>query len=170
MIKQLAWVSLFSCVVSFASAGELIEVVQGVRVAPELAVLSNYTPILHSSIALVKNADTGEVLYQKNAGTVTPIASVTKLMTAMVVLDSNLPLDETLDITTAEIDRLKGTRSRLKIGSELSRRQMLLLALMSSENRAAAALARHYPGGTEAFLERMNRKARSLGMSHTVFL
>ena len=96
-----------------------------------------------------------------------PIASLTKLMTALVVLDANLRLNEMLTVTNADIDRIKGTGSRLAIGSKLSRAEMLHIALMSSENRAASALARHYPGGQRAFVEAMNAKARMLGMWNT---
>jgi len=92
---------------------------------------------------------------------------VTKLMTAMVVLDARLSLDEILDIDTGDFDYLKGSHSRLAMGSSLTRREMLRLALMSSENRAASSLARHYPGGKHAFVEAMNVKAALLGMSHT---
>ena len=106
-------------------------------------------------------------IYAKAADEVTPIASVTKLMTAMVVLDAQQSLDETLDIDMGDFDFLKGSHSRLRMGSALSRREMLRLALMSSENRAASSLARHYPGGTRAFVDAMNFKAASLGMTHT---
>lgn len=126
-------------------------------------------PSLHSHAVLVINAMTGEPMYQKNTHLSTPIASITKLMTAMVVLDANLPMDEMISITEAEIDRLKGTSSRLAVGTTLSRREMLLLALMSSENRASAALARTFPGGSDAFIARMNRKAKQIGMRDAVF-
>lgn len=126
-------------------------------------------PALSSSAALVMNSDTGEVLFQKNVERVVPIASITKLITAMVILDANLSMHEQITITTDEIDRKKGTGSRLAIGTTLTRRQMLHLALMSSENRAAHALARTYPGGAEAFIARMNRKVQGLGMRNTVF-
>ncbi|MFN3629766.1 MAG: D-alanyl-D-alanine endopeptidase [Casimicrobiaceae bacterium] len=126
-------------------------------------------PNLLSSAALVMDARSGETIFEKNAGAVTPIASITKLMTAMVVLDAQQPLDELLTITIDDLDFLKGTRSRLSIGSELPRREMLRLALMSSENRAAHALARHYPGGLDAAVKAMNAKALALGMQHTRF-
>lgn len=111
----------------------------------------------------------GEALYQKNADVVAPIASITKLMTAMVVLDSIPDLQETITISSEDIDTLRGSRSRLAPGVALSRETALLLALMSSENRAAHALARHYPGGLPAFITAMNRKAAALGMTHTHF-
>ncbi len=106
-------------------------------------------------------------LYAKAADDVTPIASLTKLMTAIVVLDAKQPDDEMLEIDTDDFDYLSGSRSRLRMGSNLSRREMLRLALMSSENRAASSLARHYPGGTPAFVAAMNRKAIALGMTRT---
>ncbi|MEO8487921.1 MAG: D-alanyl-D-alanine endopeptidase [Betaproteobacteria bacterium] len=124
---------------------------------------------LGSANALVYDPATGRALYQKGADEVTPIASVTKLMTAMVVLDANLPLDEPLDVDLDDLDLVKGSSSRLSLGIELPRREMLRLALMASENRAASALARHYPGGAPAFVVAMNRKAATLGMSRTHF-
>ena len=124
---------------------------------------------LQSTKAVVFDARTGEILYSKNAEATAPIASITKLMTAMVVLDGKLPMDEMLTISKDDIDRLKGTYSRLQIGTRQSRKEMLRLALMSSENRAASALGRHYPGGRAAFVAQMNRKAAALRMSHTRF-
>lgn len=126
-------------------------------------------PELSSSMALIVDEATGEIIYSKNAESRTSIASITKLMTAMVTLDSRLPLDEKITINNDDIDRVKGTRSRLNIGLALSRRELLHLALMSSENRAASALARSYPGGTHAFVAAMNRKAARLGMLNTRF-
>ncbi|MDR1854050.1 MAG: serine hydrolase [Azoarcus sp.] len=126
-------------------------------------------PLLSASSFYVANQKTGEVLLQKNAREVMPIASITKLMTAMVVLDSKADLDEVLTITEDDIDYLKGTHSRLAIGTSLTREEMLQLALMSSENRAASALGRNYPGGRSAFVEAMNAKANSLGMHDTRF-
>ena len=124
---------------------------------------------LRSSVALVIDQNSGATVFEKNAQAVLPIASITKLMTAMVVLDAQLPLDEVLQITKEEIDTEKHTSSRLAIGSKLTRDEMLHLALMSSENRAAHALGRHYPGGIESFIAAMNAKARSLGMNSTSF-
>jgi D-alanyl-D-alanine endopeptidase (penicillin-binding protein 7) len=126
-------------------------------------------PGLQSGSALILNEQTGEVIYAKHPDALTPIASITKLMTAMVVLDAQLPLSEQISISREDIDSLKGTRSRLVPGLTLTRGEMLLLALMSSENRAASALARHYPGGREAFINKMNEKAVSLGMKQTRF-
>ncbi|MBP6382615.1 MAG: D-alanyl-D-alanine endopeptidase [Pseudomonadales bacterium] len=124
---------------------------------------------LQSTNAVVFDARTGEVLYSKNAEATAPIASITKLMTAMVVLDARQPMEEMLSISKEDVDRLKGTYSRLQIGTRQSRKEMLRLALMSSENRAASALGRHYPGGRAAFVAQMNRKATALRMSHTHF-
>ena len=126
-------------------------------------------PSLRSAAALVLDQNTGEVLYEKNSSAVVPIASITKLMTAMVVLDATPDLGETLEITRDDIDTLKGSHSRLPIGAKVSREDALLAALMSSENRAAHALGRNYPGGLGAFVEAMNAKAQLLGMSDTVF-
>ncbi len=125
---------------------------------------------LQSRAVLVMRADTGEVLYRKNAEETLPIASITKLMTAMVVLDAKQSLDAPIRITNAEIDRLRGSSSRLAIGTTVTRRQALILALMSSENRAAAALLRNYPGGKAAGVAAMNRKAKALGMTHSRFV
>jgi len=127
-------------------------------------------PNLRSSMALIVDERTGEIIYAKNAEARTSIASITKLMTAMVTLDAHLPLDQKIMITTDDIDHVKNTRSRLGIGTTLTRRELLRLALMSSENRAASALARNYPGGTQAFVAAMNAKAAQLGMSATHFV
>ena len=125
---------------------------------------------LQSSVAYVVDQATGEVLFQKNPSAVLPIASITKVMTAMVVLDAGLPLEETLEIGTADFDTEKGTGSRLRPGTRLTRAELLQLALMASENRAASALGRHYPGGAAAFVEAMNRKAVDLGMADSRFV
>jgi serine-type D-Ala-D-Ala endopeptidase (penicillin-binding protein 7) len=128
------------------------------------------SPKLRSSIALIYDEQGGRALYTKNAETVVPIASITKLMTAMIVLDAKLPMEEEISISVQDIDTLKGTHSRMRPGMALSRGALLKLALMSSENRAAAALARTYPGGTDAAVQKMNDKARELGMKDTRFL
>ena len=124
---------------------------------------------LASSKALIINQNTGEVLYAKSTDLPTPIASVTKLMTAMVVLDAKQSMGQTVSIDRADVDRLKGTRSRLELGMKFTRAELMKLALMSSENRAAAALARTYPGGRKAAIAAMNAKARALGMGDTHF-
>ncbi|MEO8060286.1 MAG: D-alanyl-D-alanine endopeptidase [Burkholderiales bacterium] len=125
---------------------------------------------LKSSVALVLDSDTNEVLFSKNSEAVLPIASLTKLMTAVVVTEAQLPLGELLSVTQDDVDTEKGSRSRLKVGTQLSREEMLHLALMSSENRAAHALGRAYPGGLEAFVAAMNRKAQELGMNDTHYV
>ncbi|HSE02425.1 MAG TPA: D-alanyl-D-alanine endopeptidase [Burkholderiales bacterium] len=125
---------------------------------------------LKSANALVLDQSGQRVLYAKNVEGVVPIASITKLMTALVVLDSGLPLDELIKISREDRDGLKGTRSRLTVGISLSRNDLLRIALMASENRAAAALTRAYPGGTDAFVAAMNRKAAELGMWRSRFV
>jgi D-alanyl-D-alanine endopeptidase (penicillin-binding protein 7) len=120
--------------------------------------------LLRSGAALVLDQDTHEVLYSKNPEAVLPIASLSKLMTALVISEANQPLDEVLEITTDDIDTEKNTSSRLKPGTRLTRGVMLHLALMASENRAANALGRNYPGGLAAFIPAMNAKAKELGM------
>jgi|OpeIllAssembly_1097287.scaffolds.fasta_scaffold118515_2 D-alanyl-D-alanine endopeptidase (penicillin-binding protein 7) len=127
-------------------------------------------PNLMSTAALVLDAKTGETLFAKNADTVHPIASITKLMTAMVVLDSKLPLDEPVEITTEDLDLLKGTRSRLPVGAHFRRDDLIRIALVASDNRAAAALGRAYPGGIGAFVDAMNAKAKLLGLESTRFV
>lgn len=125
---------------------------------------------LKSSVALVIDQDTQQVLFSKNPHAVLPIASITKLMTALVVTEAALPLGEVLTISQDDVDTEKGSRSRLTVGTQLSRGEMLLLALMSSENRAAHALGRHYPGGLDAFVAAMNAKAQLLGMHDTRYV
>lgn len=125
---------------------------------------------IQSSAALVVNMQSGSVIYNKNVSAVAPIASITKLMTAMVVLDAKLPLDESIVLTEDDLDHVKNTGSRLQIGTVLTRDEMLRLALMSSENRTASALARAYPGGAAAFVREMNLKAITLDMMHSSFV
>jgi D-alanyl-D-alanine endopeptidase (penicillin-binding protein 7) len=124
---------------------------------------------LASANALILDAQAGVPIYAKAANEVSPIASLTKLMTAMVALDSGASLEEPLAVDMEDFDFLKGSRSRLNLGTQLPRREMLRLALMSSENRAASTLARHHPGGTDAFVAAMNAKARALGLTRTRF-
>jgi len=127
-------------------------------------------PNLKSAAVLVLDQSGQQVLYAKNVDAVVPIASLTKLMTALVVLESGLSLDEGIAIGAEDVDDLKHTRSRLKVGTVLQRGELLKLALMASENRAAAALARAHPGGTAAFVAAMNRKTTELGMRRTRFV
>ncbi|MBX9905378.1 MAG: D-alanyl-D-alanine endopeptidase [Burkholderiales bacterium] len=126
-------------------------------------------PELKSSAALVVD-QSGRTLFAKNVDQVVPIASITKLMTAMVVIDAGLPLTEKIAISNDDRDLIKGTRSRLRIGTVLARGELLQLALMASENRAAEALTRVFPGGTSAFVAAMNQKAVELGMWRTRFV
>ncbi|MFD1557206.1 D-alanyl-D-alanine carboxypeptidase family protein [Paraburkholderia silviterrae] len=127
------------------------------------------TPFLYSHSAIVYDVGRGEVLLEKNADDVQPIASLTKLMTAMVVLDSGQSLGDTVSVDDDDIDRLKHSGSRIPIGASLERGEMLRLALMASENRAASALSRAFPGGQPAFIQQMNQKARALQMANTHF-
>lgn len=124
---------------------------------------------VQSHIALIFDEQTQSPLYSKNSETVVPIASITKLMTAMVMLDAKLPMDEEVSVEEDELNRIKRARSRLRVGVTLTRSEMLKLALMASENRAALALARSYPGGVPAMVVAMNAKARVLGMDNTRF-
>jgi D-alanyl-D-alanine endopeptidase (penicillin-binding protein 7) len=124
---------------------------------------------LRSSVAYVIDQDTQEVLFSKNDNAVLPIASITKLMTGLVILEANLSMDESITITTEDIDTEKGSSSRLRPGVTLTRGELLQLALMSSENRAAHALGRTYPQGLPAFVTQMNAKAKQLGMHDTKY-
>jgi len=128
------------------------------------------SPFTRSSGVLVLDPTTGETLYAKNADQQAPIASITKLMTAMVVLDAKLPLDEAIEISNEDVDHVKNTTSRLPVGSYFRRDDLLRLALMASENRAAAALGHSYPGGIEAFVAAMNEKAKVLGLTQTHYV
>lgn len=126
-------------------------------------------PLLHSAAFMIADQATGNVILEKNSDAVLPIASITKLMTAMVVLDARLGLGDLITVAHEDVDTLRGSSSHVPVGTELAREDMLRLALMSSENRASAALARTYPGGTHAFIQAMNRKAASLGLRDTRF-
>ncbi|MCB1959640.1 MAG: D-alanyl-D-alanine endopeptidase [Rhodocyclaceae bacterium] len=126
-------------------------------------------PELRSEAFLIVDQRSGRVLLERNAARVAPIASLTKLMTAMVVLDSKQSLSETLQVSYQDVDTLRKSRSRLPVGARLSRQELLRLALMASENRAASALARNHPGGMRAFVQAMNAKARALGLQRTRF-
>jgi len=148
----------------------LIAAVAGGHAAAQAPLVLDPAKLRLASLnAVVIDASANRPVYAKGADDVTPIASLTKLMTAIVTLDAALPLDESIAIDVDDLDFLKGTRSRLRMGAELPRREMLRLALMSSENRAASSLARNYPGGTAAFVAAMNAKAASLGMAHSSF-
>lgn len=136
------------------------------RVAADSGDINN----LQSNIFLVVDQATGQPVLSKNVDEVHAIASITKLMTAQVILDAQLPMEQRVQITEADVDTEKFTRSRLRVGTELTRTQLLQLALMSSENRAAHALARSYPEGLQAFVLLMNQKAKALGMTNTHFV
>jgi len=125
---------------------------------------------LNSSVAFVVDQDSGEVLFSKNESAVLPIVSLTKLMTGLVIADANLPMDEMITITQDDVDTYKGSRSRLAVGTTLSRGEMMHLSLMSSENRAAHALGRTFPGGMQQFVRIMNSKAQELGMKDTRYV
>ncbi|SQI41499.1 D-alanyl-D-alanine endopeptidase precursor [Leminorella richardii] len=127
-------------------------------------------PGLASKSALVVDVKTRKVIYSNNPDKVVPIASLTKLMTAMVVLDAKQPMTQVIPVKINETKELRGVYSRVQVGSEITRKEMLLLALMSSENRAAASLAHSYPGGYRAFIKAMNAKAKSLGMKNTRYV
>ena len=125
---------------------------------------------LRSSVALVMDQDTNEILLRKNDSAVLPIASLTKMMTGLIISEAKLPMDEQITITDDDVDTEKHSSSRLKVGTTLSRGELMHLALMSSENRAAHALGRTYPGGLSAFVEAMNAKAQLLGMKDTRYV
>ena len=127
-------------------------------------------PNLQSTGVLVFDPTSGQTLFSKNADQVAPIASITKIMTAMVVLDAKLPMDEPIELTNDDVDVLKNTHSRLPIGSHFRRDDLMRLALMASDNRAASALGRNYPGGLPAFVNAMNEKARALGLTQTRYI
>jgi D-alanyl-D-alanine endopeptidase (penicillin-binding protein 7) len=125
---------------------------------------------LKSNVAFVMDQATSEVLFEKNSRVALPMASITKLMTALVVIDSQQDMNEVLEVTNQDVDYEKNSGSRLRVGAQLSRTDMLHIALMSSENRAASALGRNYPGGLQSFVKRMNEKARMIGMTDTVYV
>jgi serine-type D-Ala-D-Ala endopeptidase (penicillin-binding protein 7) len=127
-------------------------------------------PNILSSAVMVLDTSSGQTLYAKNADQVHPIASITKLMTSMVVLDAGLALDEAVQISSEDLDTLKNTKSRLPVGARFRRDDLIRIALVASDNRAAAALGRAYPGGTPAFVDAMNAKAKALGLTSTRFV
>jgi D-alanyl-D-alanine endopeptidase (penicillin-binding protein 7) len=163
--------------VSFTSNGRHHSVMRRVAYEPRQPTVGqafglHETPdalMLRSSVAYVIDQNSGESLFDKNSRAVVPIASITKLMTSMVVLDSKEPMTDQIEVTDEDRDYEKNTGSRLSVGSVLSREDMLHIALMASENRAAAALSRYFPGGRPAFLAAMNAKAKQLGMTDTHF-
>jgi serine-type D-Ala-D-Ala endopeptidase (penicillin-binding protein 7) len=152
IVAAFALVFVLALTIGFAQAGEPRKVA------------------LRSNAVLVVDAATGEVVFDKNGDKLTPIASITKLMTAIVTLESGLDLEAPVALTREDVDMKKGSRSRLRTGVSLTRDELLLIALMASENRAAAALGRSYPGGTQAFVAAMNEMAIELGMNDTRFV
>ncbi|MBM1187781.1 D-alanyl-D-alanine endopeptidase [Pseudomonas lundensis] len=165
------------CVKSHLSILGLFLVLTGAA-APSIAAATESTSAprdtsqlhLASGSAMLVDLQTNKVIYASNPDVVVPIASVSKLMTAMVVLDAKLPMNEYIAVNISDTPEMKGVFSRVKLGSELTRHDMMLITLMSSENRAAATLAHHYPGGYVAFIAAMNAKAKSLGMMHTRYV
>lgn len=155
MIRTLLLAITCFCVMPAAASGSKFAALQG-------------KPDLRSASAIVLDSQ-GNLIYGKDIDTVRPIASLTKLMTAIVVLDSGLDLDEKIVVTKEDRDLVRLTGSRLEYGASLSRQELLLLALMSSENRAASALGRDFPNGTNGFVRKMNEKAQELGMLNTQF-
>ena len=147
---------------------------QAVAPAQAATSLSQLAPVAEPQIAsgsaMIVDLNTGKVLFSSHPDRVRPIASITKLMTVMVALDAKQSLDERISVDISHTPEMRGVFSRVKLNSEISRRNMMLLALMSSENRAAASLAHHYPGGYDAFIRAMNAKARALGMTHTRYV
>lgn len=157
-VQRVAYASAISGVPPLLTAGDLA----GLNLTRDALALK-------SNVALVLDQSTNEVLFEKNSSVALPIASITKLMTSLVVVEANQDLNELLSVTEDDVDREKFSHSRLRVGSQLTRANMLHIALMSSENRAASALGRHYPGGLPAFVAAMNAKARELGMSSSRF-
>ncbi len=173
MFKKIIMLALLSHVL-LAHADEIVSEAAVVPVvrddqSPSPVYIRTTEPRLQSAIAMIYDEQDQRPIYSKNADNIVPIASITKLMTAMVILDAQLPMDEPISISAEDRDHLKGTKSRMRNGMTLTRDDLIKLALMASENRAAAALARTYPGGTPVMLAMMNAKARELGMNSTQF-
>jgi D-alanyl-D-alanine endopeptidase (penicillin-binding protein 7) len=144
--------------------------IQNVVYAEQLDYSKYYSQLtVKSPKAIIYDAESDDIIYQKKANEKSSIASLTKLMTAMVLIDSNLDLDKKVTITKSDFDKIKGTTSRLWLGSELSRKELLSIALIASDNRAASAISNSYPGGKKAFVQAMNVKAKQLGMDDTSF-
>jgi D-alanyl-D-alanine endopeptidase (penicillin-binding protein 7) len=142
-----------------------------VEVSTTPALKKPHDPLaLKSNAAFVVEQSSSRVLFEKNSDVSLPIASITKLMTALVTVEARLDMDEVIEVSDEDLDKEKGTGSRLHVGARLSRSDMLHIALMSSENRAASALGRHYPGGRAVFVAAMNAKARQLGMQDTHYV
>ncbi|MEO8170801.1 MAG: serine hydrolase, partial [Oxalobacteraceae bacterium] len=153
-------------------AAPIVQIIPAKPTAGDMAGLSStHDPLdLKSNVAFIMDQTTSEVLFEKNSRVSLPMASITKLMTALVVLDSQQDMNEMLEVTFQDVDYEKNSGSRLRVGAQLSRTDMLHIALMSSENRAASALGRSYPGGLPNFVKRMNEKARTIGMTNTLYV
>ena len=165
------FVALFLCaLLPFAAGAAEKHKAHLSKMAAVADVARDGTPNLMSTGVLVLDPATGQTLFSKNADQAAPIASITKLMTAMIVLDAKLAMDEAIEISSEDIDTIKNTRSRLPIGTHFRRDDLLRLALMASDNRAAAALGRTYPGGTHAAVAAMNEKAKALGLTQTHYV
>ncbi|TXI95321.1 MAG: D-alanyl-D-alanine endopeptidase [Burkholderiaceae bacterium] len=148
-----------------------VEIVDRPSIGDQVGLKHAEDPLaLASNVAYVVDQDSSKVLFEKNAEVSLPIASITKLMTSLVVVEAKQDLNEMIEITNEDLDKEKGTGSRLQVGARLSRADLLHIALMSSENRAASALGRNYPGGLPAFVNAMNAKARQLGMNDTQYV
>ncbi len=158
--------SLLSLVLLFSAQGMTT---QAVAATPAHQVNASQ-PQIASGSAMLVDLNTNKLIYASHPDRVRPIASLTKLMTVMVALDAHQPLDEMLSVNISQTPEMRGVYSRVRLNSEISRKNMMLLALMSSENRAAASLAYHYPGGYGAFIRAMNAKARALGMKNTRYV
>lgn len=169
-LAKRAGAALLALCCGFGASNALAQNLNGLSNAPVIGPVDNGGGIINSEIALVVGLNDNQVLYSKNADVIRPIASISKLLTALVITRSGLPLDEKITITADDIDRVKKSSSRLSVGTTLSRREMLLLSLMSSENRAAHSLGRTYPGGMTAFVNEMNSVARQLGMTRSRFV
>jgi serine-type D-Ala-D-Ala endopeptidase (penicillin-binding protein 7) len=171
-LMTLAGVQLLFAMLTLAATSQATAASHSVRLASahhhSRAVADD--PNLRSSSALVVDESDGSILYSKHADVAAPIASITKLMTALVIADAKLPLDESIEVTKEDRSLRKGASSRLAFGTTLTRGDLLHLALMASENRAAHALGRTYPGGLDAFVRAMNAKAKALGMTSAHFV
>ena len=161
------WVTAVLCL-AFASAAAAQQ--QPAAIHTSFAKRTTHEPVLRSSAALVLDATGSSVLYARHSDVAMPIASITKLMTSLVVMEAGQPLDETLEISSDDVAHGRGAASRLTPGTMLTRGDLMHLALMASENRAAHALARNFPGGVDACVDAMNVKARQLGMQATRFV
>jgi D-alanyl-D-alanine endopeptidase (penicillin-binding protein 7) len=169
-VNRLVAALLLAALPVYAAATEKHAKGRVAKVSPAAEFTKDGEPNIQSTGVLVFDPATGNTLFSKNADTAAPIASITKIMTAMVVLDAKLAMDEAVEITTEDIDLIKNSSSRLPIGSHFRRDDLMRLALMASDNRAASALGRNYPGGLPAFVAAMNEKARSLGAGNTRYV